>query len=112
MPDPVAKNRPGDALTIGLLRQFNRRWFLKGAGAAILSAMPIIGFALTASARPTCPPDSEGICNNCWSGCVTGGRRCACDCASCNCEPPSAFAACSWIQFGSQCFFNCDCIAC
>jgi hypothetical protein len=115
MSDGDVSRNPADQLMLGLLRQFNRRWFLKGVGAAAISALPFVGPALSqASARAliTCPPDTFGACEDCYTACVSGGRSCACICDSCNCEPLFAEAGCIWTQFGSQCFFSCECYAC
>jgi TAT (twin-arginine translocation) pathway-exported protein len=100
-----------DQLTISLLRQFSRRSFLKAAGAAALAALPWAFGGVTALAF-SCPPTTYGLCEDCYSGCVSGGSGCSCVCDTCNCDPPFAEAACLWYQIGAYCIFVCDCIAC
>lgn len=102
-----------DQLMLSVLRQFNRRAFLKAAAAAALSSLPwVFGKGMLTALAITCPPDAYGACMDCYTACITGGRSCTCVCDTCNCTPLYAQAACIWTQFGSQCFFSCECIAC
>jgi hypothetical protein len=104
-----------DRFTSLAMKQSSRRGFLKGVGASGLAFVGVlfgIGGQERAFAYIPCPDPSYGVCNNCYSACVSGGRGGSCVCASCNCIPARVYAECSWQRVGSGCYFSFRCVAC
>lgn len=103
-----------DHFTRIVMEKLSRRGFLKGAGAVGLALLGGIGLDIQrAFAYVACPPSSTGICDDCYSFCVSGGKKCGCVCEDCYCDPPTVFAACNWIHPNPDtCIFTCNCIAC
>lgn len=104
-----------DRFTGFAMKQSSRRGFLKGVGASGLAFVGVllgIGGHDLAFAYVICPDPSTGICNNCYSACVSGGSGGSCSCPSCNCLPPRVYAECSWQRVGESCYFSFRCISC
>lgn len=96
------------------MKQLSRRGFLKGAGTTGLALIAaLFGIGKRALAYIPCPPPANGVCDNCYSTCITGGGACSCVCPDCNCEPPTEIAICRWVNNGPlSCILLCQCFGC
>lgn len=102
-----------EKLAHATMRQVSRRGFLKGAGAVGLALVGNLFGMKYVLAYIKCPNPADGVCDNCYSTCITGGWGQDCYCPSCDCTPPYEIAICRWANNGpNACIFIGDCFGC
>ncbi len=102
-----------EKLAYSAMKLTSRRGFLKTVGAISAALMGnLFGFSKYALAYIPCPAESEGICNDCYSYCISGGMYTKCVCDNCDCIPPLEAAICAWDYNGKQCIWSGACVAC